>query len=63
MYPPEMLDYDRYMERNQCPANDQLCEEAVWFFHNLLIAEKEDMDDIANAIERIYRNADKIRNI
>jgi len=63
MYPPEMLDYDRYMERNQCPANDQLCEEAVWFFHNLLMGEKEDMNDIANAIERIYRNADRIKNI
>jgi len=61
MYPPEMLDYDKYMERNQCPVNDQLCEEAIWLFHNILIAEKEDMDDIARAIERISRNAAKIK--
>jgi dTDP-4-amino-4,6-dideoxygalactose transaminase len=61
MFPPEMLDYDKYMERNQCPVNDQLCEEAVWFSQNMLLAEKSDMDDIATAIERIYKNADKIK--
>jgi dTDP-4-amino-4,6-dideoxygalactose transaminase len=61
MYPAEMLDYDKYMERNQCPANDQLCKEAVWFSQNMLLAEKSDMDDIAMAIERIHKNADKIK--
>lgn len=63
MYPPEMLDYSKYMERNQCPANDQLCEEAVWFFHSMLVAEKSDMDDIALAIERIHKNAEKIQKL
>ncbi len=62
MYPAEMLDYNKYMERNQCPANDKLCDETVWFMQNLLLAEKSDMDDIATAIERIHTNADKIRN-
>lgn len=62
MYPTEMLDYKKYMDRNQCPVNDQLCEEAVWFGQNMLLAEKPDMDDIAAAIERIYRNAEKIKN-
>jgi hypothetical protein len=28
---------------------------------NLLLAEKSDMDDIAAAIERIHKNADKIK--
>ncbi|HBE41027.1 MAG TPA: glutamine--scyllo-inositol aminotransferase [Bacteroidales bacterium] len=63
MYPPEMLDYDKYMERNQCPLNDQLCEEAVWLFHNILLAEKKDMDDIVTAVDRISKNADKIKNL
>jgi perosamine synthetase len=62
MYPPEMLDYKKYMEQNQCPVNDTLIEEAVWFSQNMLIAEKTDMDDIATAIGRINRNADKIKN-
>lgn len=61
MYQPEMLDYNAYMERNQCPANDQLCEEAVWFTQNMLLGEKSDMDDIAKAIERIHHNAEKIK--
>lgn len=62
MYPPEMLDYNKYKERNQCSVNDQVCEEAVWFHQNLLLAEKSDMDEIATAIERIYKNADKIKS-
>ncbi len=61
MYPPEMLDYNKYMERNQCPANDQLCEEAVWFGQNMMLAEKSDMEDITSAIEKVYKNADKIK--
>jgi dTDP-4-amino-4,6-dideoxygalactose transaminase len=63
IYPPEMLDYKKYMERNQCPLNDQLCEEAVWFEQNMLLAGKSDMDDIASAIERIHMNADKIKSL
>jgi perosamine synthetase len=62
MYPSEMLDYNKYMERNQCPANDQLCEEAVWFSQSMLLAEKSDMDDISHAIERIHKNAGKIKD-
>ena len=63
MYPAEMLDYNKYMERNQCPANDLLCEEAVWFGQNMLLTENSDMDDIAASIERIYKNADKIKKL
>lgn len=62
MYQPEMLDYEKFMERNQCPLNDQLCEEAVWFTQNILLGSKSDMDDIVNAIKRIHRNAGKIKN-
>jgi dTDP-4-amino-4,6-dideoxygalactose transaminase len=61
MYPPEMLDYNKYMEKNQCPENDTLCEEAVWFGQNMLLAERSDMDNIASAIERIHKNAEKIK--
>jgi dTDP-4-amino-4,6-dideoxygalactose transaminase len=62
MYNEEMLDYNKYMERNQCPLNDQLCKEAVWFTQNMLLGGKSDMDDIAAAIEKIYKNADKIKD-
>ena len=40
----------------------KLYEEAVWFGQNMLLGEKSDMDDIAAAIERIRKNADKIKN-
>lgn len=62
IYSKEMLDYKKFMDRNQCPANDQLCKEAVWFGQNMLLTDKSDMDDIASAIEKVYKNADKIKN-
>jgi perosamine synthetase len=62
MYPKEMLDFDKYVDQNKCPENDILCDESVWFMQNLLLAEKSDMDDIAAAIEKIHKNADKIKN-
>ena len=63
MYPKELLDIKRYMEDNQCPENDRLCEEAIWLFHNILLGSKQDMDDIAVAIDKIHKNADKLMNI
>jgi len=62
MYPAEMLDYKKYMERNQCPENDRLCnEEAVWFTQNMLLGPQSDMDDIVRSIEKIHNNVDKIK--
>jgi dTDP-4-amino-4,6-dideoxygalactose transaminase len=61
MYPKEMLNFDRYVEENQCPRNDKLCEETVWLSQNLLLADKSDMDDIVRAIEKIHEKAETIR--
>lgn len=62
MYSKEELDINKYNERNQCPENDRLCnEEAVWFMQNMLLGDKSDMKDIFNAIERIHKNAAKIK--
>lgn len=62
MYPPEMLDINMFNEKNECPENDRLCAESVWLQQNILLAEKSDMDNIASAIERIHKNAEKIKN-
>jgi dTDP-4-amino-4,6-dideoxygalactose transaminase len=62
MYPAEMLDFDKYKELNDCPENDILCDESVWLMQNLLLAEESDMDDIVKAIEKLYQNAEKIKN-
>jgi dTDP-4-amino-4,6-dideoxygalactose transaminase len=61
MYPKKMLNFDTYLENNQCPLNDKLCdEEAVWLSQRLLLAGKQDMDDIAQAIEKVRKKADAI---
>lgn len=51
---------DRYREELHYPGNDQLCQEAVWISQELLLTGKQDMDDIANAIAKIYENRDKL---
>ena len=57
-FPKERL--DQYRKELNFPANEQLCEEAVWFTQNLLLGPKQDMDDIADAIEKLYENRDKL---
>ncbi len=42
--------------------NDQVCEEAVWFSQDMLLAEKSDMEGIATAIERIHKNSENSKN-
>jgi len=58
MYSPEQIERARKM--SECPENDRLCSEAVWFFQSLLLGSRSDMDDIANAIEKIYENRDQL---
>ena len=50
----------RYREENHYPDNDQLCKEAVWFSQSLLLGTKRDMDDITNAILKVYENRAKL---
>lgn len=61
MYTSSELNYTRYMEQNQCPLNDQLCNEAVWFTQNMLLGSKNDMELIFQAIQRIHAHADEIK--
>ncbi|MBN2376475.1 MAG: DegT/DnrJ/EryC1/StrS family aminotransferase [Sedimentisphaerales bacterium] len=58
LYSKERL--DKYREENHYPDNDQLCKEAVWLSQTLLLTTKEDMDDIANAIRKVYQNRDQL---
>jgi hypothetical protein len=43
-------------ELRNLPDNDQLTQEAVWFFQNMLLGERKDMDDIVDAIQKVYEN-------
>ena len=61
VYPGEMLDFAKYVEKNQCPENDRLCEEeAVWLHQTMLLGTRSDMDDIAAAITKVHNNSEKI---
>ena len=50
-------------ERNQCPQNDKLCEEAVWLYQTRLLGERADMDQIAEAIRRIQKYAGELARV
>ena len=50
----------RWREENVLPGNDQLAKEAVTFYQSILLGNKSDMDDIVNAITKIYENRDSL---
>ncbi|HLU89776.1 MAG TPA: DegT/DnrJ/EryC1/StrS family aminotransferase [Cyclobacteriaceae bacterium] len=50
-----------WLERNQCPQNDILAgEQAVWFTQTMLLGERQDMDQIVEAIKKIQKHAGEI---
>jgi dTDP-4-amino-4,6-dideoxygalactose transaminase len=53
----EIADWE---ERNECPENDKLCAEAVWFFQTMLLGPRRDMDQIAEAIRKIQKHAGEL---
>ena len=55
LYPKEVL--AGWEERNRCPANERLCEEAVWLTQTMLLGPRRDMDEIAAAIRKIQASA------
>jgi perosamine synthetase len=59
IYPRELI--QGYSERNRCPENDRLCTQAVWLTQNMLLGPPRDMDDIADAIEKIHANAAELK--
>jgi dTDP-4-amino-4,6-dideoxygalactose transaminase len=40
-----------------CPACERACDETVWLFHTLLLADESAMRDIVNAIEKVVERA------
>jgi dTDP-4-amino-4,6-dideoxygalactose transaminase len=56
LFPGKVL--DEWADRNQCPFNDKLCNEAVWFTQNMLLGPRSDMDQMAEAIAKIQAHAD-----
>ena len=44
-------------KQNTCPANDRLCAEAAWMTQNVLLADRAEMDRIAEAVRKIQKHA------
>jgi hypothetical protein len=43
-----------------CPQNDKVCEQAVWFTQNMLLGPRSDMEQIADAVRKIQRHAGEL---
>ncbi len=52
---------DKYRRENHCPVNDKLCEDtALWMGQTVLLGDKKDMEDIAEAAAKIQKNSAKL---
>lgn len=52
----------QWLESSECPQNDILCgEQAAWFMQNMLLGTRRDMEQIAEAIQRIQKFASEIK--
>jgi hypothetical protein len=62
MYSPQRL--RQYREDVGCPNCDKVCEEMLMLWSpGKLLAEKEDMDEIVDAIIKVYENRDKLSEV
>ncbi len=51
-----------YREQNECSNCDKVCQDVVSFWASgILLGTREDMDDIANAILKVYENRDNLK--
>ena len=55
LFPGETL--AGWEERTHCPVNDRLCQEGVWFTQTMLLGARRDMEQIAEAIAKIQKQA------
>lgn len=50
----------KWDQQNQCPGNDRLCNEAVWFTQNMLIGPRSDMEQIVAAVKKVHAAAGEL---
>ena len=55
IYPERVL--KEWRERNHCPENDRLCEEAAWLGQSVFLGSRSDMEEIATAVRKVSRLA------
>ena len=53
----------QWIERNECPQNDRLAgEQALWLTQSMLLGTTRDMEQIAEAIRKIQKHANELKN-
>jgi perosamine synthetase len=55
IYAPEVL--AQWEQRTECPVNERLCQEAVWFSQTMFLGARRDMEQIAEAVRKIRGHA------
>ena len=55
IYPERVL--KEWPERNRCPENDRLCQEAVWLGQSVFLGSRSDMEEIGAAVRKVRRLA------
>jgi dTDP-4-amino-4,6-dideoxygalactose transaminase len=58
IYPAKRI--SEYLEQIHCPANDRLCETACWLTQTTLLGPRSDMDQIAEAVRKVQKQAAKL---
>jgi hypothetical protein len=54
----------QYREQMECPNCDRVCQEMVMLWASgPLLATQRDMDDIVDAILKVYENRDKLASV
>jgi perosamine synthetase len=62
MYSPERL--RRYREQCECPNCDRVCREMVMLWASgPLLATRQDMAEVADAVQKVYENREKLRTL
>ena len=52
-----------WVDRNQCPVNDKLVNEAVWFSQTKLLGARSDMERMAEAIAGVQKRAGELAKV
>ena len=50
----------QWRDENKLPGNDQVCDEIIGLYQSILLGSKKDMDDIVNAISKVYENRSEL---
>ncbi|MBS1851078.1 MAG: DegT/DnrJ/EryC1/StrS family aminotransferase [Acidobacteria bacterium] len=55
------VDYAAFAET--CPAAERACRDAVWLEQRLMLASREDLDDVVRAIEKIWQHRTELQGL